>query len=111
VSANAETDRSLHSLLQTRSTQPGRRCRVGTVGSRGVVLTVRQVNIDTPGQPGHTSLNHTYLTSREVIARFRWGRSYGYQMLASTGFPRTIGGAATGWTPSSPGRTGCCSAS
>jgi hypothetical protein len=56
------------------------------------VLTVRQVNIDTPGQPGHTSPHHTYLTSREVIARFRWGRTFGYQMLASTGFPRTIGG-------------------
>jgi hypothetical protein len=56
------------------------------------MLTVRQVTIDTPGQPGHTSPNHTYLTSREVIARFRWGRTYGYQILASTGFPRTIGG-------------------
>ena len=70
----------------------GRRCQVGTVGSCGAVLTVRQVNIDTPGQPGHTSPNHTYLTSREVIARFRWGRTFGYQMLSSTGFPRTIGG-------------------
>jgi hypothetical protein len=55
------------------------------------VLTVRQVNNDTPGQPGHTSPRHIFLTSTEVIARFRWGRTYGYQMLASTGFPRTIG--------------------
>jgi hypothetical protein len=49
------------------------------------------MNLNSPGQPGPVTPSQTYLTSGEVIARFRWGRTFGYQMLASTGFPRTIG--------------------
>jgi predicted DNA-binding transcriptional regulator AlpA len=45
-----------------------------------------------PGSPGHCDPRHLFLTSKEVIARFGWGRTYGYQMLNSTGFPKPIGG-------------------
>jgi hypothetical protein len=30
---------------------------------------------------------HVFLTAKEVIVRYGWGRTYGYQMLKSTGFP------------------------
>jgi hypothetical protein len=36
---------------------------------------------------------HTFLVPAEVFARYRWGRTKGYQMLKSAGFPRAIGGA------------------
>ncbi len=36
---------------------------------------------------------NTFLTPAEVIRRYRWGRTKGYQMLRSPGFPRAIGGA------------------
>ncbi len=33
-----------------------------------------------------------FLTALEVIARYGWGRTKGYRMLHSEGFPRPIGG-------------------
>jgi hypothetical protein len=47
---------------------------------------------DTVAQTAADPLN-TFLTTREVIARYRWGRTKGYEMLKSHGFPRSIGGA------------------
>lgn len=41
----------------------------------------------------HGDPKNTFLTSTEVIRRYRWGRTKGYQMLRSPGFPRSIGGA------------------
>lgn len=35
---------------------------------------------------------HTFLTTREVFARYDWKRTNGYLMLKSTGFPRPISG-------------------
>lgn len=35
---------------------------------------------------------HTFLAAKEVIARYGWGRTMGYQVLASPGFPRAIAG-------------------
>jgi hypothetical protein len=64
-------------------------------------------SIDTPGrhrtflamdptknetQPLRDDPRHTFLKSREVIARFRWGRTRGYLELKKPGFPRPIGG-------------------
>jgi predicted DNA-binding transcriptional regulator AlpA len=34
----------------------------------------------------------TFLTAMEVIARYGWGRTKGYRVLRSEGFPRPIGG-------------------
>ena len=34
---------------------------------------------------------HNFLTAQEVIARYGWGRTKGYQMLRSRGFPRPVG--------------------
>ena len=34
---------------------------------------------------------HNFLTAQDVIARYGWGRTKGYQMLRSRGFPRPIG--------------------
>jgi predicted DNA-binding transcriptional regulator AlpA len=44
-----------------------------------------------PGTPGAIDPCHVFLTAKEVILRYGWGRAYGYQMLRSTGFPRRIG--------------------
>jgi predicted DNA-binding transcriptional regulator AlpA len=48
-------------------------------------------NNATPGTPGDIDPRHVFLTAKEVILRYGWGRTYGYQMLRSTGFPRRIG--------------------
>jgi hypothetical protein len=39
-----------------------------------------------------TDAAHTFLSSKEVIARYGWGRTKGYQVLAGPGFPRAIAG-------------------
>lgn len=38
-----------------------------------------------------TDPRHTFLTAKEVIARYGWGRTKGYQMLRQRGFPRSVG--------------------
>ena len=43
--------------------------------------------------PGAELLQHTFLTSKEVVARYRWGRTKGYQVLRSDDFPCAIAGA------------------
>src|SRR3954471_7472166 len=48
-------------------------------------------NNATPGAPGDINPPHVFLTAKEVILRYGWGRTYGYLMLRSTGFPRRIG--------------------
>lgn len=35
---------------------------------------------------------HTFLTAREVIARYRWGRTKGYEQLRDGDFPRPVAG-------------------
>src|SRR3954468_19268110 len=44
-----------------------------------------------PAPPGDIDPRHVFLTAQEVILRYGWGRTYGYRMLNSTGFPRRIG--------------------
>jgi len=39
-----------------------------------------------------TDPRHTFLTSREVIARYGWGRTKGYQVLRGRDFPRPVAG-------------------
>lgn len=57
------------------------------------VRTVRVMTYNiVPASAGLTAPRHTFLSSKEVIARFGWGRTYGYQMLKSPGFPAAIGG-------------------
>lgn len=36
---------------------------------------------------------HQFLSAKEVIARYGWGRTKGYLMLKSEGFPRHIAGS------------------
>jgi predicted DNA-binding transcriptional regulator AlpA len=36
--------------------------------------------------------HHVFLSALEVIARYGWGRTKGYRILRSDGFPRPIGG-------------------
>ena len=48
-----------------------------------------------PGE--HESIvdpRHAFLTPAEVMARYRWGRTKGYEMMRSrrNGFPRAVGG-------------------
>jgi hypothetical protein len=35
---------------------------------------------------------HTFLSAKEVIARYGWGRTKGYEVLAQPTFPRAIAG-------------------
>jgi hypothetical protein len=48
-------------------------------------------NDATPAPPGDINPRHVFLTAKEVILRYGWGRTDGYRMLKSTGFPRRIG--------------------
>lgn len=41
--------------------------------------------------PRVTNPRHTFLTAKEVIARYGWGRTKGYQVLRQRGFPRPVG--------------------
>jgi hypothetical protein len=49
------------------------------------------MNNGTPAPPGDNDPRHVFLTAKETIVRYGWGRIYGYLMLKSTGFPRRIG--------------------
>lgn len=49
------------------------------------------------GQGEHESIvdpRHVFLTPAEVMARYRWGRTKGYEVMRSRpdGFPRAVGG-------------------
>lgn len=35
---------------------------------------------------------HVFLTASEVIARYRWGRTKGYEVIRSQNFPRPLAG-------------------
>ena len=48
-------------------------------------------NSTLPASPGDLDPRHVFLTAKEVIVRYGWGRTYGYEMLRSTGLPRRIG--------------------
>jgi hypothetical protein len=49
--------------------------------------------VATTGQADHRSRGgHTFLTAREVIARYRWGRTRGNEQLRSGDFPRPVAG-------------------
>ena len=39
-----------------------------------------------------TDPRHTFLTAREVIARYGWGRTKGYEVLRRRDFPRPVVG-------------------
>lgn len=41
---------------------------------------------------GSEDRQHVFLTALEVTARYGWGRTKGYRILRSGGFPRPIGG-------------------
>ena len=50
---------------------------------------------DRPADQGQTRAvdpASAFLSALEVIARYGWGRTKGYRMLRSEGFPRPIGG-------------------
>ena len=44
-----------------------------------------------PAPPGDIDPRHLFLTAKEVILRYGWGRIHGYQMQKSAGFPRRVG--------------------
>jgi hypothetical protein len=65
---------------------------VGSIAERLRVRTFRRMSNDaTPAPPGDSDPRHVFLTAKEVILRYGWGRTDGYRMLKSTGFPRRIG--------------------
>jgi hypothetical protein len=43
-------------------------------------------------QSAELAPEHTFLKAHQVIARYGWGRTKGYRMLRSEGFPIPIGG-------------------
>lgn len=42
--------------------------------------------------PDGADPRHTFLTVRDVMARYGWGRTKCYQMMRRPGFPRPVGG-------------------
>jgi predicted DNA-binding transcriptional regulator AlpA len=44
-------------------------------------------------QTPYTHPEHTFLTTKQVFARYGWGRTRGYQMLATLDFPPRVGGS------------------
>ncbi len=48
--------------------------------------------IDVRGASETADPRHTFLTAREVIARYGWGRTKGYQVLRRRDFPQPVAG-------------------
>jgi hypothetical protein len=46
-----------------------------------------------PDAHNDASPEHTFLTTSQVFQRYRWGRTRGYEIISSTGFPPRIGGS------------------
>jgi predicted DNA-binding transcriptional regulator AlpA len=45
-----------------------------------------------PGVSETRDPRHTFLTAQEVIARYGWGRTKGYQVLRRRDFPKPVAG-------------------
>ena len=65
-------------------------------GSRIPTHRILQITpAEGPAEQGQTCAvdpASAFLTALEVISRYGWGRTKGYRMLRSDGFPRPIGG-------------------
>lgn len=55
-------------------------------------LTVMKASRPTTARDSDQDPRHTFLTAREVIARYRWGRTKGYEQLRNGDFPRPVAG-------------------
>jgi hypothetical protein len=72
---------------------PCRIVRVRLVRLSGLLRTVRRMDTITAAHgPTRTDPRDIYLKAEEVHRRYTWGRTLGYEMLRSTGFPRALGG-------------------
>jgi predicted DNA-binding transcriptional regulator AlpA len=47
---------------------------------------------DLPGVSETRDPRHTFLTAQQVIARYGWGRTKGYQVLRRRDFPKPVAG-------------------
>lgn len=64
-----------------------------TVPATRVHLVVMKASTPTATTRGSDNdPRHTFLTAREVIARYRWGRTKGYARLRDRDFPRPVAG-------------------
>jgi hypothetical protein len=92
-SRDAARGREPISSTHQSATDPRRAdpCHPFRVGSIAVPIRLHTVRAMThnhyPTDPAHT-----FLSSKEVIARYGWGRTKGYQVLAGSEFPRAIAG-------------------
>lgn len=55
-----------------------------------LLRTVTAVTYEEQAQAHQNDPRHTFLTSQEVLDRYRWKRTKGYEMLRSPGFPRPV---------------------
>ena len=51
------------------------------------------ITTDEAHQPPYAHPEHTFLATKQVFARYGWGRTRGYQMIATEDFPPRIGGS------------------
>lgn len=79
----------LTSVLPAPITLARRRGQLAlTVRAHLIAMTARKQPVD-----GVTDdPRHVFLTASEVIARYRWGRTKGYEQLRDQGFPRPVAG-------------------
>lgn len=61
------------------------------VAAPASIVTFRAMT-PTPGIPSSLIPRDTFLSSSDVFARYGWGRTKGYEMLRTAGFPAAIGG-------------------
>lgn len=60
--------------------------------SRTHLTVMKATRPTTPARGSDHEPRHTFLTAREVIARYRWGRTKGYEQLRQRDFPRPVAG-------------------
>lgn len=80
----AEQDTLFPDAGREPAVQDPRTARILTITPAGAAASV--------GDPRPVDAASVFLTALEVIARYGWGRTKGYRMLRSEGFPRPIGG-------------------
>jgi hypothetical protein len=61
-----------------------------TIGAISKVRTFQVMVTHTP--PTLSTADQVFLTARQVFSRYGWGKSKGYEILKSDGFPNSIGG-------------------
>lgn len=64
---------------------------MSSVADRGVT-DGQPADVSSSAVRGDGDPRHTFLTARDVMLRYGWGRTKGYEMMRRPNFPRPLGG-------------------